>query len=103
MKKRDYRLRYRLSGTGHVGLMGKDQTGKLVGELQSSIVALNSYQMVEKAFQDGRPVVQAMDMPAEGREFMKVYLALFPALRTAEDIDVIVGLIAPIDMRIEEG
>ena len=48
------------------------------------------------------PVAQAMDMPAEGREFIKVYLALFPALRTAEDIHVIVGLIAPIDMRVDD-
>jgi hypothetical protein len=101
-RQRDYWFIYGLCGTGYVQLIGQDLTGKSLGASQRSEGALESYIKVEKTIELGVPQITQLGMPVEGRDFIKVIRAAFPASSSGKEIDQIVSVVAPVDCKISD-
>lgn len=97
---RDYRFRYRLCGTEYRQLVGRDVTGQTVGSLQTPEQAEISYLGLEACLDSNQALAAAVDMPLEGREFLKIIRAGFPMSSDGKTLDQVLMIVAPASTRV---
>jgi len=93
-------FRFRLVGTRNAELVRLDGTGKLVGEAFSEATAATMRRSYTEVVERRQPLCWQASVPGLERALVSCYRALFPLSADGETVNLIVGLLMPIDRRL---
>lgn len=98
-QENDIDFRYRLTGTRNADLVRQDATGKLVGEAFPEATAVIMKRSYMEVVERGEPLCWQATVPEKDRAFIACYRALFPFSSDGQTVDLIAGILMPIDRR----
>jgi hypothetical protein len=90
-------FRYRLIGTSNNRLVGKDATGMTVSEAFAPEAAEAIHRHYGITVERREPTFWQTDVPTRERRFVHCHRAVFPLARDGETVDMLVGLLVPVD------
>ena len=90
-------FRYRLIGTSNNRLVGKDATGMTVSEAFAPEAAEAICEHYRVTVLQRRPTFWRTDVPTRERRFVHCIRAVFPLARDGETVDMLAGLLVPVD------
>ncbi len=93
-------FRYRLIGTRNAELVRHDGTGKLVGEAFLGVSATMMRRSYTEVVERQQPLCWLASVPALDRSFLSCYRALFPFSADGQTVNLIAGLLMPVNQRL---
>ncbi|NQV61376.1 MAG: PAS domain-containing protein [Alphaproteobacteria bacterium] len=93
-------FRYRLVGSRNAELVWQDGTGKLVGEAFPEATAALMRHSYMEVVERCQPLCWQASVPERNRAFIACYRALFPFSADGQTVNLIAGLLMPIDRRL---
>ncbi len=90
-------FRFRLIGTRNGDLVGQDATGKRVHDAFPEATANLMSRSYAEVVAEGRPLCWRASVPDTDRAHIECYRALFPFAADGRTVDIIAGLLMPVD------
>ncbi|MBT4045159.1 MAG: PAS domain-containing protein [Rhodospirillaceae bacterium] len=93
-------FRFRLIGGRNAELVRQDGTGKLVGEVFPEATAALMRHSYTEVVELRQPLCWLANVPDQDRAFIACYRALFPFSADGQAVNLIAGLLMPVDRRL---
>jgi hypothetical protein len=93
-------FRYRLVGSRNAELVRQDATGKLVGEAFPEATAALMRHSYTEVVELCEPLCWLANVPDQDRAFIACHRALFPFSADGQTVNLIAGLLMPVDRRL---
>ncbi len=93
-------FRFRLVGTRNAELVRLDGTGKTVGEAFSEATAVLMRRSYIEVVERRQPLCWRASVPGLERAFVSCYRALFPFSADGQTVNLIAGLLMPVERRL---